>query len=132
MIIGIPTMGKGGPGSLVGEHFGRAPSYTLIDPETMEMKVIENTSDHMGGIGHPPELLRKAGVDILLCRGLGRKAVQRFCECDIRAFMGANGTVEETLESWRKGMLQEATLENSCGMHAFRSQHQGCHHHHDE
>ena len=53
MLIGIPSMGKQGLNELVGEHFGRVPAYTLIDTETEQVKVVDNTSEHLGGKGYP-------------------------------------------------------------------------------
>lgn len=130
MKIAVPTMGDGGLEELVGEHFGRVPAYTVTDTETGRIEMVPNTSHHMGGQGYPPELLHTAGVEILLCRGLGRRAVAMFEEMGIRVFVGAHGTVEEALHLWRQGGLQEATDENACQQHAFRRD-RGCDHDHE-
>ena len=51
MKICIPTMGQKGLDEYVGEHFGRVPTYTIIDLENNSVKAISNTSHHMGGQG---------------------------------------------------------------------------------
>ena len=117
MKIGIPSMGEGGLEDQLSQHFGRAPTYTIFDTETKEVDVIQNTSDHMGGVGVPPELLSKAGVDIMLCSGLGGKAVRLFEGFGISVFVNAQGTVRDAISAWESGELAEATQEGSCQEH---------------
>ena len=42
MKICMPTMGNGGLDGRVGEHFGRVPTYTIVDLETNNVKVVPN------------------------------------------------------------------------------------------
>jgi hypothetical protein len=59
--VAIPTMGNNGMDEYVSEHFGRAPTFTLVDLDTNKVRVIPNTSEHLGGTGYPPEILANAG-----------------------------------------------------------------------
>jgi predicted Fe-Mo cluster-binding NifX family protein len=126
MKICIPTIGEDGINDHVGEHFGRVPSYTIVNLETNEVKVIPNTSEHMGGQGYPPEIMAKEGVHIMVCRGLGRRAITMFEEMGIEVYIGAFGTVKDAIEDFKKGRLKKAGQSNACGQHAFRD-----HHHHN-
>lgn len=128
--VSVPSMGHRGLDEHVGEHFGRVPTYTVVDIETNEVKILDNTSEHMGGSGYPPEIMAQAGVDVMLCGGLGRRAIMMFEEMGIHVFVGANGTVRDAISQWQTGVLQEATDENACRQHAFRSPEHGQHHHH--
>lgn len=132
MKLGIPSLGDRGLEELVGEHFGRVPFYTIVDTETESVTVVPNTSEHMGGRGYPPELLSQAGVDIMLCRGLGRRAVMMFEEMGIQVFVGVDGTISNAVDQWREGRLEMATDENACSQHAFRQHDHGEHHHHGQ
>ena len=125
MKIGIPSMGQKGLDEMVGEHFGRVPTYTIVDLENDDVKVIENTSNHMGGEGYPPELLKREGVCTMVCRGLGRRAISLFQEMGIEVYIGAYGSVRETVEAFKQGKLQLATMGDGCQQHTF-----GDHHHH--
>jgi predicted Fe-Mo cluster-binding NifX family protein len=121
-------MGENGLNDYVGEHFGRVPTYTIINLDTKEVKVIQNTSDHMGGHGHPPELMAKEGVNIMVCRGLGRRAITMFEELGIDVYIGATGTVKNAVDAFRQNKLQRAGIGDACGRHAFRDQHHHEHH----
>jgi len=126
MKVCIPTMGDNGLDNLVGEHFGRVPTYTIIDLDSDAVKVVPNTSEHMGGIGHPPEIMAREGVQVMICRGLGRRAIMMFEDLGIEVYIGASGTVKDTLAAFKQGKLQKAGVSDACGQHAFRDQH-----HHD-
>jgi predicted Fe-Mo cluster-binding NifX family protein len=116
-------MGENGLNDYVGEHFGRVPTYTIINLDTNEVKVIQNTSDHMGGHGHPPELMAKEGVKIMVCRGLGRRAILMFEELGIEVYIGASGKVKNAVDEFKQNKLQKAGISDACGQHAFRDQH---------
>ena len=128
MKICIPTMGENGLDNLVGEHFGRVPTYTIVELDTDEVKVIPNTSEHMGGQGHPPEIMAREGVKIMVCRGLGRRAITMFEELGIDVYIGASGTVRDAIDAFKQGKLQKASEADACGKHAFRDQHHHEHH----
>jgi predicted Fe-Mo cluster-binding NifX family protein len=127
MKICIPTIGEKGLDNHVGEHFGRVPTYTIVDLDTNKVKVIKNTSEHMGGQGYPPEIMAREGVDIMVCRGLGRRAISMFEEMGIDVYIGAFGTVKDAIDDFKEGRLQKAGISDACGQHAFRDQH---HHNH--
>ena len=123
MKICIPTMGQNGLDNIVGEHFGRVPTYTTVDLDTNEVKVIPNTSEHMGGQGQPPEIMVREGVDVMICQGLGRRAITMFEEFGIEVYIGASGTVRDAVTAFKQGRLQKANVNDACGQHAFRDQH---------
>ena len=122
MKVAIPTMGNKGLDEQVGEHFGRVPTYTLVDTETNEVKVVPNTSHHLGGRGYPTELLASIGVNIMFCSGLGTWAIQMFEQFGIEVYVGAYGTVKNGMEMWKNNQLQMATNETACQQHTFRGE----------
>ena len=120
MKICIPTMGNNGLDETVGEHFGRVPTFTVVDSETNDVEVIPNTSTHMGGSEYPPELLNKKGVNLMLCSGLGHRAIKMFEEFGIEVYVGAHGTVKDAIKMWKDNTLQMATDKTACEQHTFR------------
>jgi len=125
MKICIPTMGNNGLDDIVGEHFGRVPTYTIVNIDTYGVKVIPNTSHHMGGYGDPPEIMAKEGVNVMVCQGLGRRAISMFENLGITIYIGASGTVRDTVNMFKQGNLQKASESDGCGKHAFRDHHHG-------
>jgi predicted Fe-Mo cluster-binding NifX family protein len=126
--ICVPTSGRGGLDDAVGEHFGRVPTYTLFDTETNDVDVVQNTSEHAGGSGLPAEILANHGMDVLLCRGLGRRAIEMLTERGIGVCIGASGTVRETIDAWKAGALANAGATDGCQQHAFHDHEHGSAH----
>jgi predicted Fe-Mo cluster-binding NifX family protein len=118
MKVSIPVMNRDGMSATVGAHFGKVPYYAIIDTENGDLKFIDNTSEHTGGKGLPPELLAKAGIHIMLCGGLGPKAVDLLCSFGVQVYVGAGGTVQETMEAWQQGKLSPANHANACSEHS--------------
>ena len=107
MKVGIPTLGNKGLEEEVASHFGRAPTYTIVDTETGDVKIVDNRSEHFGGLGKPPEMLASNKVEIMLCSGLGPRAIHLFENYGIEVFVGASGTVKNTIEEWKAGKLRD-------------------------
>jgi predicted Fe-Mo cluster-binding NifX family protein len=123
MKICIPTNGNEGLNDYVGEHFGRVPTYTIVDLDTNEVKVIQNISHHTTGSVYPPEIMAKEGVNVMVCRGLGRRAISMFEELGIEVYIGATGSVMDAINDFKQKKLQKASESDACGRHAFRDQH---------
>jgi predicted Fe-Mo cluster-binding NifX family protein len=119
----IPTAGSGGLDDLVGEHFGRVPTFTLVDSETGEVEILDNTSEHMGGAGLPADLLIDAGAEVILCQGLGRRAIQMLSDGGVSVCTGVSGTVAQVVAEWKGGSLTEAGASDACTRHAFHDHH---------
>jgi predicted Fe-Mo cluster-binding NifX family protein len=117
MKICIPTNNDGGLEDSVCEHFGRAPTYTVVDTDTGHVRVIRNSSEHMGGAGKPPEQIAATGADVLVCSGLGPRAIDMLCSYGIAVYIGATGTVKQAVESYKRGSLTPASKEAACKEH---------------
>ncbi len=120
MKVCIPTNSNKGLDDTVGEHFGRVPTYTIVDLDSNDVKVIPNTSNHMGGTKNPPEILVEQGVNVMICQGLGRRAISMFSDFGIDVYIGASGSVEDAINAYKKGVLQKAAEGDACQQHAFR------------
>ncbi len=117
MKIAIPTMGESGMEEAICQHFGRAPTFTIVDLESNEVRVLPNVSEHMGGKGLPTEIMFAEGVKVMIVGGLGPKAVSAFNQAGIDVFVGAAGTVRDAIDDWQAKMLTRANLDNACSEH---------------
>jgi len=117
MKICVPTMGEAGMQEAICQHFGRAPTFTIVDLDSGKITVLPNVSEHMGGTGLPTETIFAAGVQLMIVGGLGPKAVTMFNEGGVDVFVGATGTVKDAIDDWRANILSRAALDNACKEH---------------
>jgi len=93
-------------GEFVSAHFGRCPSFTLVDIEnnTVTKRVeVANPGHQPGAI---PEFLHKRGVQCIVAGGMGMRATSFFEEYNIKTIVGISGTVDDVIEELKKGTLQ--------------------------
>jgi predicted Fe-Mo cluster-binding NifX family protein len=117
MKLCIPTLGTGGLADLVSEHFGRAPTFTVVDMANNEVHVVANMGEHFGGLGIAPELIAGAGAEVMICSGLGPRAINAFEELGIEVYIGACGTVRDAITAFQAGKLFEASDATACKEH---------------
>ena len=121
MKIAIPTEGEKGLQESVANHFGRCKTYTIVDKDGNLVGVMKNISSHFGGEKLPPELMKDLGINILLCRGIGSKALTLFQKFKIDVFIGYEMSVLELFNKWKEGCLISADMTNVCkGKHQCR------------
>ena len=117
MRIVIPTNSKKGLDDQIAEHFGRCLTYTFLNEKGEVLKIIDNTSKHMGGVGLPPELMKKHGAGVLLCGGLGSRAIDLCKELGIDVYVYQAKTVGDIFELWQNNKLKKAGAEDACEQH---------------
>jgi predicted Fe-Mo cluster-binding NifX family protein len=117
MKIAIPTDGNRLE-DMVAQHFGRCENYLLLDENGRLSRILKNTSEHMGGTGLPPELLKKNGADVLICAGLGPRAIELSAQVGLKVFTGPPVSASELFSMWKSGKLREATAESACKHHS--------------
>ena len=99
------------------EHFGRAPTFTIVDSDTGEVGIIENGGEHICGLGNAPQKVTQMRAQIVLCSGLGPKALTLLRSQRIEVYVGAKGTVREAIDQWKTGKLRLATMDEACKDH---------------
>lgn len=101
MRIAISTDGR-----YVSPHFGRCPSFTLVDIENG--KVVKRVEvDNPGHEpGYIPQFLNQKGVKQIVCGGMGARAQGFFEEMGIEAIMGVDGSIDEVINKLEKGALE--------------------------
>jgi predicted Fe-Mo cluster-binding NifX family protein len=115
--IAIPTDDKEGLNDKVAEHFGRCDTYTFLDEEGQILEIIDNDSEHHGGSGLPPEIMKKNRVNILLCRNIGIKALNLCRQLGISVYVYQAETVKGLFNIWRKNEISQAGAKDSCQEH---------------
>lgn len=115
--IVIPTEGRKGMEDNVALHFGRCRTYTFLNENGEVIEIIKNTSEHMGGKGLPPELMKEHGAEILLCRELGPRALELCRELGIDVYTCEAETVRDIFKMWKGNELKKAEKDDVCESH---------------
>ncbi len=93
-------------GDLVSAHFGRCPSYTILDIESDKVtkkEIIDNPGHQPGSI---PQFLHEKGVKCIICGGMGARATGFFGELNIQAIVGITGKIDDVIKELLKGTLK--------------------------
>ena len=75
---------------------------------------------HIHGGCQPLLALSGQAVEVVICGGMGARAVQKLSEDGIKTFKVKGATVKEALINYFDGILEEITPQNACQDH-------GCH-----
>jgi predicted Fe-Mo cluster-binding NifX family protein len=94
-------------GDQVSSHFGRCPTFTVVDIEqgkAIKRDSIDNPGHQPGFI---PKFLHEKGVQCIVSGGMGARAIQLFTEFNIKTILGVSGSIEEVI-----GKLEQGTLKS--------------------
>lgn len=106
-----------GPGltSPVDPRFGRAKHFVLVDTETGEISSHDNAQNLNAPQGagiQAAQTVARLGAEAVLTGHVGPKAFTTLQAANITVYCGAAGTVNEAVEQYKKGQLQQATKAN--------------------
>ena len=93
----------------VDPRFGRCQYFLVVDTESRQVEVIDNTKNinRAGGAGiQAAELISSSGVEALLTGHCGPKAFTTLKAAGVEVFTGIEGLASEALERFSKGDLK--------------------------
>jgi len=93
----------------VNQEFGRAPWFVIVDPETAEAEVVDNSDnrDALGGAGvGSTELVAEHGAHAVLTGRLGPRALQALDAASIPAYKASGMSVADAVAAFKEGKLQ--------------------------
>ncbi|MGI5912361.1 MAG: DUF134 domain-containing protein [Syntrophomonadaceae bacterium] len=103
------------PSSPVDGRFGRCNCFMIWDEETKQFEALSNASSeaaHGAGTGAVQSLIKK-NVNLVISQRVGPKAFAAVQQAGIKVLIGGNKTVEEVLQSYKAGELQELLAPNN-------------------
>ncbi|MFN2443902.1 MAG: NifB/NifX family molybdenum-iron cluster-binding protein [Thermoanaerobaculia bacterium] len=127
MKICIPTDDDRGLLSSLSPHFGRAAYLTVVDLESGAVEAFANGhDDSRHGHCDPATRVREHGARVVICGGLGRRALASLTEAGVRVFLTSETLSREAARAFSEGRTEEASSAGVCsGGHADA----GCGHH---
>ncbi len=93
-------------GDSVSPHFGRCPSFTIVDIEEgniIKKETVDNPGHHPGFL---PQFLRERNVNYIIAGGMGQRAVQLFAQEGIEIIVGVSGTIDDVIRKIANGTLE--------------------------
>ena len=106
MRLCIPTLDDGGLKAALSDQFGRALFFTLVDTETQTVEVVPNGDlAHEVGDCDPLRTLETERIDMVVCQGLGRRAVTQLSKAGIPFLITWKPDVAAILSAHRAGSL---------------------------
>ncbi len=121
MKICVPIVEDKGLESPVSEHFGRAPMHLLVESETMQWTELPKTAtcgeDETHGQCLPVSKLLQHGVEVVICKGIGRGAVSKLLSNDIAVYQTEAVTIVKAVEHWFDNQLPFVDSKRICKGH---------------
>lgn len=93
-------------GHFVSPHFGRCPSFTIVeikDDKLVKKEIIDNPGHHPGFL---PQFLKEKGVECIIAGGMGRRATGLFDDAGIKTILGVTGHVDNVIDEILNGTLK--------------------------
>lgn len=123
MYLCLPATSESGLESRLSPHFGSAPFFALVDTGTGSVQVeVNDHARHQPGMCTPTKGLENRGLDAVVCRGMGSRAVRALNGAGIPVMVTDAWTVADAVTAFHEGALRPLTEEEAAAGH---------HHHHD-
>jgi predicted Fe-Mo cluster-binding NifX family protein len=88
------------------QHFGHTERFKVYDIEDGKVAVATTVNTNGSGHGALADILKKIGVDTLVCGGIGGGAKRALAESGIKLYGGVSGDTDKAIESLLAGHLQ--------------------------
>lgn len=101
MIIAIST-----DQDYVSGHFGRCPSFTLVDVQdgkVLNQEIVQNPGHMPGAI---PQFLKEKDAECIIAGGMGARAEGLFQQFGIKTIVGVQGKIDEVISKLLDGTLE--------------------------
>ena len=106
------------------QHFGKTEYFKVYEVEDGKVVSSQVISSNGSGHGALAGVLADAGVEVLICGGMGGGAQSALAEAGIEVFAGAQGDADAAVAAYLAGELEDAGVtcdhhheEHSCGDH---------------
>lgn len=113
MKIAVSAMGPS-MDSEVDPRFGRCQYFVIVDPDTMEAEVLNNSNANTaGGAGiSAGQTIASKDATVLLTGNCGPNAFQTLAAANIAVITGVSGKVRDAIQKYKAGEYQSSTQAN--------------------
>lgn len=115
MKICMPTIDDCGKVAHLSDHFGSAPCFTFFDTNSRHWTTVANAqARHAPGECNPTASIRSEAVDVVVCRGLGRRALERLQSSGVEVFTTRETLAGPAVDAFGAGRLNAMTPQEGC------------------
>lgn len=115
MRVFIPTEKYEGLQSKVFDHFGKAPYFIIYDIEKDAVDVIVTLNKfHPYDKCSPLRKIHEHSCDVVLCRGIGLKALTELSELGIKIYKSKGATLKDVLDEYKSNKWEDITVHDAC------------------
>lgn len=115
MKICMPTIDDRGKEARLSDHFGSAPCFTFFDTKSRRWTTVANAqAQHARGECNPTASIRSEAVDVVVCRGLGRRALERLQATGVEVFTTREMMAGRAVDAFGAGQLNAMTPQEGC------------------
>ena len=115
------------------QHFGHTETFKVYEAEDQQVIRTELVPANGSGHGALASLLHEAGIDVLICGGIGGGAQAALAENGIALYAGVSGSADEAVAAFLRGELPQGGAncdhhsgEHACGEHGCGGHEGGC------
>ena len=109
----IPVETNEGLKSRLSQHFGRAPYFMVVELDdqggVLKLQMENNTSEHLGGKGLPPDIIISLNPTALITYGMGRRAIDIFQTANVAVLQTNKLSVADAIQAYVNKELMELT-----------------------
>ena len=114
----IPLENDLGSHSRISSHFGRSPYYAMVfhDPSSGEMRaeIKSALSGAHGGACSAGDIVRKFGVDAVIVKGIGVRAIRILQELGVKIYKTGSETLDQVMKEIEGGDLIPFSGDEAC------------------
>ena len=109
------------------QHFGHCQSFLIYDIKDNKIENKEILKSEDGGHSALSSMLKRAGVNVLICGGIGGGAITALEDYGIEVFGGAVGKCDDAVNDYLKGQLKYDPFVKCSHHDAHHKEGEGCH-----
>jgi len=94
-------------GNNVSAHFGRCPTYTIVEIDEGQVKKREEIENPGHSPGFLPNYLSDMGVSCVIAGGMGSRAQNLFRQKNIEPLIGVQGSIDEVINKFINQELEK-------------------------
>lgn len=121
MIISLPVEENQGLESPLSEHFGKSPYHIVVDSDSLTVRDVSRLKTPEDQHCAPFDWLLGQGVQVVLCKGMGKGALKRLTQEGVDVRVAKVATVKAALAAWFMDGCPRMGVEGLCSGHHHES-----------